>query len=116
MVRSPLFYGVEETSFAESTVWGADEIQDTLVAGTEADDTICRFSRADTVEGFGGDDILHARESDDILDGEGVTSKRGWDGPTSYGSIRMRSACPISVQLTDTTGWKDCSLRLLSRW
>jgi len=61
--------GVEQIRFSDGTIWDADTIMDILVTGTEANDIIYSFSRADAIEGRGGDDRLYARGGDDTLDG-----------------------------------------------
>ena len=66
---SPELYTVHAVTFADGTIWDPVFIKDMLVKGTDANEIIEGFSRADAMEGGGGDDTLFAREGDDTVNG-----------------------------------------------
>ncbi|MFH1116114.1 MAG: calcium-binding protein [Pseudomonadota bacterium] len=68
LVNDTPVHGIELVTFTVGTVWDTATIQDMLVKGTDAADTIIGFSGADTIEGYGSNDTIYARGGDDFVD------------------------------------------------
>ncbi|MFH0824566.1 MAG: calcium-binding protein, partial [Pseudomonadota bacterium] len=68
LVNDTPVHGIELVTFTDGTVWDTATMQDMLVKGTDAADTIIGFSGADTIEGYGSNDTIYARGGDDFVD------------------------------------------------
>ena len=60
---------VQAITFSDGTTWDTNAIEDILDTGTDGNDTIFSFSRADTIEAGAGNDTVFGRDGDDTIDG-----------------------------------------------
>lgn len=62
-------YQVERLEFANGTVWTVDDLTARIPGASEANDYLVGSAAAETIDAFGGNDIVYGQAGDDTLSG-----------------------------------------------
>ncbi|KPW44116.1 Calcium binding hemolysin protein, partial [Pseudomonas syringae pv. berberidis] len=74
-------YAIDQLQFADGTVWGVDQIKESLLTGGEFNDTLTGYDTDDVLEGLAGNDTLSGGLGNDTLrGGTGRDTLYGDDG------------------------------------